>query len=443
MSDHTLEQVSVRASGEMAAGGRLRGAVEERGRDGSQGDGPLDPATMKARWESAARGFATHIAAEKRESGEVHSARSEPTEATPDVLSFVKSSNTEVGTKSEDPTSKNGAPTGDASTAAEKDVAESQAQAEEAAVKAEKMEKTYLHKFDPVWSSADLIIFSTYTSGNTEGDLKAFEAYAAGQDNYQTEAVRQYKMIQRWQKSVMDVFGVQPIIFGVDQNVHPTPTSCDVLNKWNLSCTNEPRYPHFTNGNRARNGGRPVAVDAKHWYASYFLDQGKAVLFSDVDLVFYRNGRTFVDACPGLCILSDDKTTDDKFMFSLSTGLWAAHPTKETKATFQDMLGRMKEDTLEEQILFRLTTEQQPDVKSKNQTWFRVWSKSAVSNFDVAMARRAKGLPAGCSVIHFGYVHGAENKNRLHEAISEFPESHGLCASFDDSVTENVFIAPP
>ena len=121
--------------------------------------------------------------------------------------------------------------------------------------------------------------------------MKAFEAYAAGQDNYQTEAVRQYKMIQRWQKSVMDVFGVQPIIFGVDQNVHPTPTSCDVLNKWNLSCTNEPRYPHFTNGNRARNGGRPVAVDAKHWYASYFLDQGKAVLFSDVDLVFYRNGE--------------------------------------------------------------------------------------------------------------------------------------------------------
>ena len=102
----------------------------------------------------------------------------------------------------------------------------------------------------------------------------------------------------------------------------------------------------------------------------------------------------------------------------------------------------MKEETKNEQDLFRLTTEQQPDVKSKNQTWFRVWSKSAVSNFDVAMARRAKGLPAGCSVIHFGYVYGAENKNRLHEAISEFPESHGLCASFDDSVTENVFIAP-
>ena len=443
MSEHTLEQVSVRASGEMAAGGRLRGAVEERGRDRSQGDGPLDPATMKARWESAARGFDTHIAAEKRESGEVHSARSEPTEATPDVLSFVNSSNTEVGTKSEDPTSKNGAPTGDALTAAEKDVAESQAQAEEAAVKAEKMEETHLHKSDPVWSSADLIIFSTYTSGKTERDLEAFEAYAAGQDNYQTEAVRQYKMIQRWRKSVVDVFGVQPIIFGVDQNVHPTPTSCDVLNKWNLSCTNEPRYPHFTNGNQARNGGRVVAVDAKHWYASYFLDQGKTVLFSDIDLVFYRNGRTFVDACPGLCILSDDQTTDDKFMFTLSTGLWAARPTKETKATFQDMLGRMKEETKNEQDLFRLTTEQQPDVKSKNQTWFRVWSKSAVSNFDVAMARRAKGLPAGCSVIHFGYVYGAENKNRLHEAISEFPESHGLCASFDDSVTENVFIAPP
>ena len=44
MSGHTLEQVSARASGETAAGDRLRGAVEERGRDGSQGDGPLDPA---------------------------------------------------------------------------------------------------------------------------------------------------------------------------------------------------------------------------------------------------------------------------------------------------------------------------------------------------------------------------------------------------------------
>jgi len=438
MSDHTLEQVSVRASGEVAAGDRLRGAVEERGRDGSQGDGPLDPATMKARWESAARGFDTHIAAEKREPGEVHSARSEPTEATPDVLSFVNSSNTEVGTKSEDPTGENGAPTGDALTAAEKDVAD----------KKEGFFKSWFGKEKEAASKeeaavkADVIIFSTYTSGDTERDLGAFEAYAAGQDT-QTEVVRWYQMIQRWQKSVVDVFGVQPIIFGVDQNVHPTPTSCDVLNKWNLSCTNEPRYPHFTNGNRARSGGRLVAVDAKHWYASYFLDQGKTVLFSDVDLMFYRNGRTFVDACPGLCILSDDRTTDDKFTFTLSTGLWAARPTKETKATFQDMLGRMKEETTTEQNLFRLTAEQQPDVKSKNQTWFRVWSKSAVSNFDVAMARRAKGLPAGCSVIHFGYVYGAENKNRLHEAISEFPESHGLCASFDDSVTENVFIAPP
>ena len=84
--------------------------------------------------------------------------------------------------------------------------------------------------------------------------MRAFEAYDAGEDTYQTEAVRRYKMIQRWQKSVVDVFGVQPIIFGVDQNVHPTPTSCDVLNKWNLSCTDEPRYPHFTNGNQARNG---------------------------------------------------------------------------------------------------------------------------------------------------------------------------------------------
>lgn len=441
MSGHTLEQVSARASGETAAGDRLRGAVEERGRDGFQGDGPLDPATMKARWEAAARSFDTHIGTDKREPGEVHSARSEPTEATPDVLSFVKSSNTEVGTKSEDPTGENGAPTGDALTAAEKEVAELLAQAEEAAVKAEKLEKT--HKFGQVWSSADLIIFSTYTSGHAERDLRAFEAYDAGEDTYQTEAVRRYKMIQRWQKSVVDVFGVQPIIFGVDQNVHPTPTSCDVLNKWNLSCTDEPRYPHFTKGNQARDGGRVVAVDAKHWYASYFLDQGKTVLFSDIDLVFFRNGRNFVDACPGLCILSDDQTPDDKFMFTLSTGLWAAHPTKETKATFQDMLGRMKEETQTEQDLFRRTTEQQPDVKSKNQTWFRVWSKSAVSNFDVAMARRAKGLPAGCSVIHFGYVYGAENKNRLHEAISEFPESHGLCASFDDSVTENIFIAPP
>ena len=70
---------------------------------------------------------------------------------------------------------------------------------------------------------------------------------------------------------------------------------------------------------------------------------------------------------------------------------------KKRKRRFRTCWAIMKEDTLEEQILFRLTTEQQPDVKSKNQTWFRVWSKSAVSNFDVAMARRAKGLPAGCS----------------------------------------------
>jgi len=248
----------------------------------------------------------------------------------------------------------------------------------------------------------------------------------------------------------IEALGVQPTIIGVDAG--GGNASCRPLldagfaclpDRWHAYCAvRNHSVMSWVKGPSGRDtdrfGTRTVAVDAKYWYARRFLRLGHAVVFADVDVVFFKPPTARAEGL--LQGLSDSHTAEDSdderrignatrcdaFLHygapCQSTGLWFAQPCGPVVAFFDHLLQRMRTSCEWEQSLFNRALHD----PIHQTTWmgllnYSVWSKRHYANVAVIEDRIAVGLPIDPVAMHMGYVRAADKVARLEGGAASFP----------------------
>eukprot|EP00045_Choanoeca_perplexa_P020658 m.4804 g.4804 ORF g.4804 m.4804 type:complete len:336 (-) comp7202_c0_seq1:28-1035(-) len=192
----------------------------------------------------------------------------------------------------------------------------------------------------------ETVFFSTFTIEQT------------GQKTY-LEATK------RWYDSSVAV-GLKPLLFPADA----TNLTCEELVSFGLPCEQSLKYPY---GHIRRTAARPPAVDAKPWFTLEFLKQGKRVVFSDNDVLFYSNPLELLKLTEyqgyDFLGISDTKGGKDYELATnpgtdyctegygfpcVNTGLWIVHPTPTMIALFEQMNQLLMLNDIWEQELFNL-----------------------------------------------------------------------------------------
>ena len=222
---------------------------------------------------------------------------------------------------------------------------------------------------------APLVLFTTVT-------------LLAGPDGVlQYSSTRLLALVQSFVHHAKHAVGLNASVLGVDARGH----TCRVLRRYGLPCVHS--LPSFCFFARREGLSRPRAVDAKYYVASMLLRSGHSVLFSDVDVVFYRSPLPLLGTDHDLQGLSDrigagDGDVADATSCGLnyaygrhvcqSTGLWFAAPTTAVVQLFDRFTVALQGSCSWEQAAFN--RELSPDAV-RSEVRYKLFPKAFFANF--------------------------------------------------------------